>query len=82
MPCLPHANFTFSEEYCFVFQCLQTFQHGKTLNQLLLLGPLITPPVNVTALAKVAVQAAADPAFTPVVIDVQGLLRYSQQKLK
>ncbi|KAK3437307.1 hypothetical protein EUGRSUZ_C01871 [Eucalyptus grandis] len=59
-----------------------TFQHGKALNKLLLLGPLITPPVNVIELAKVAVQAAADPVFTPVVIDVQGLLRYSQQKLK
>ncbi|KAF8035050.1 hypothetical protein BT93_C1162 [Corymbia citriodora subsp. variegata] len=72
MPCLPiYANLTFSEEYIFVSQCLQIFEHAKVVNQLLLIGPLITPPVNVTAVAKVAVQAAADPAFAPVIIDVK-----------
>ncbi|KAL3498241.1 hypothetical protein ACH5RR_040973 [Cinchona calisaya] len=55
-------------------------QHAKPLGQLPLVGPLFTPPVNVTAVAKVAVRAAMDPVFPPGIIDVYGILRYSQQK--
>ncbi|VFQ94738.1 unnamed protein product [Cuscuta campestris] len=55
-------------------------QHAKSLNQLPLVGPLLTPPVNVTAVAKVAVRAATDTVFPPGIVDVYGILRYSQQK--
>lgn len=55
-------------------------QRAKPLSQLPLVGPLFTPPVNVTAVAKVAVRAATDPVFPPGVIDVRGILRYSQQR--
>ncbi|KAL9439868.1 hypothetical protein AB3S75_018682 [Citrus x aurantiifolia] len=40
-------------------------QHAKPLSQLPLVGPLFTPPVNVTVVAKVAVRAATDPVFPP-----------------
>ncbi|XAR71464.1 hypothetical protein NMG60_11028737 [Bertholletia excelsa] len=56
-------------------------QHAKALKQVPLIGPLFTPPVNVTSVAKVAVRAASDPVFPPGIIDVHGILRYSQQKL-
>ncbi|KAK3019237.1 hypothetical protein RJ639_004681, partial [Escallonia herrerae] len=55
-------------------------QHAKPLNQVPLVGPLFTPPVNVTAVAKVAVRAATDHVFPPGIIDIYGILRYSQQK--
>ncbi|CAI9094764.1 OLC1v1030555C1 [Oldenlandia corymbosa var. corymbosa] len=55
-------------------------QHAKPLGQLPLIGPLLTPPVSVTAVAKVAVRAASDPVFPPGIVDVFGILRYSQQK--
>lgn len=55
-------------------------QRAKPLSQIPLIGPLFTPPVNVTAVAKVAVRAATDPVFPPGVIDVHGILRYSQQR--
>ncbi|GFZ08252.1 NAD(P)-binding Rossmann-fold superfamily protein [Actinidia rufa] len=55
-------------------------QHAKPLTQVPLIGPLLTTPVNVTAVAKVAVRAATDPVFPPGVIDAYGILRYSQQK--
>ncbi|XP_057467776.1 uncharacterized protein At1g32220, chloroplastic-like [Actinidia eriantha] len=55
-------------------------QHAKPLTQVPLVGPLLTTPVNVTAVAKVAVRAATDPVFPPGVIDAYGILRYSQQK--
>ncbi|KAK0571016.1 hypothetical protein LWI29_009852 [Acer saccharum] len=55
-------------------------QHAKPLNQLPFVGPLFTPPVNVTAVAKVAVRAATDPVFPPGLIDAHGILRYSQQR--
>nr|XP_016455623.1 PREDICTED: uncharacterized protein At1g32220, chloroplastic-like isoform X1 [Nicotiana tabacum] len=55
-------------------------QRAKPLSQIPLVGPLFTPPVNVTAVAKVAVRAATDPVFPPGVIDVYGILRYSQQR--
>lgn len=54
-------------------------QHAKPLSQLPLVGPLFTPPVNVTAMAKVAVRAATDPVFPPGIIDISGILRYSQK---
>ncbi|KAK9079906.1 hypothetical protein SSX86_001580 [Deinandra increscens subsp. villosa] len=55
-------------------------QHAKPLTEIPLVGPLLTPPVNVAAVAKVAVRAATDPVFPPGIVDVPGLLRYSQQK--
>ncbi|XP_073288105.1 uncharacterized protein At1g32220, chloroplastic-like [Primulina huaijiensis] len=55
-------------------------QHAKPLSQVPLIGPLFNPPVNVTAVAKVAVRAATDPVFPPGIVDVYGLLRYSQQR--
>ncbi|KAL1830527.1 uncharacterized protein At1g32220, chloroplastic [Daucus carota subsp. sativus] len=55
-------------------------QYAKPLNQVPLVGPLLVPPINVTAVAKVAVRAATDPVFPPGIIDVHGLLRYGQQK--
>ncbi|ESR63464.1 NAD(P)-bd dom domain-containing protein [Citrus sinensis] len=54
-------------------------QHAKPLSQLPLVGPLFTPPVNVTVVAKVAVRAATDPVFPPGIVDVHGILRYSQK---
>ncbi|KAI4316432.1 hypothetical protein L6164_024411 [Bauhinia variegata] len=58
------------------------FQYTRALNQIPLVGPLFTPPVNVTAVAKVAVRAAIDPVFPPGIIDVYGIQRYSQHKSK
>ncbi|RWW15495.1 hypothetical protein BHE74_00013436 [Ensete ventricosum] len=55
-------------------------QHTKPLGRLPLVGPLLTPPVNVTAVAKVAVRAAIDPVFPPGIVDVHGILRYSERK--
>ncbi|KAH1252717.1 chloroplastic protein [Glycine max] len=55
-------------------------QVAKPLNQIPLVGPLLTPPVNVTAVAKVAVRAATDPVFPPGIIDAYGIQRYSQHK--
>ncbi|CAG7911545.1 unnamed protein product [Brassica rapa] len=55
-------------------------QQAKPLNQLPLVGPLFTPPVNVESVAKVAVRAATDPVFPPGIVDVHGIQRYSQQK--
>ena len=62
-----------------LLQSLQVLQHAKPLNQLPLVGPLFTPPVNVTAIAKVAVRAATDPVFPPGIVDVYGIRRFSQQ---
>jgi hypothetical protein len=59
---------------------LQVLQHAKPLKQLPLVGPLFTPPVNVTTVMKVAVRAATDPVFPPGIVDVYGILRYSQQQ--
>lgn len=61
---------------------LQVLQHTKPLHQLPLVGPLFTPPVNVTSVAKVSVRAATDPVFPPGLIDVYGIQRYSQYKSK
>ncbi|XP_051151652.1 uncharacterized protein At1g32220, chloroplastic [Andrographis paniculata] len=55
-------------------------QHLKALVKIPMVGPLLTPPVNVSAVAKVAVRAATDPVFPPGIVDVYGILRYSQQK--
>ncbi|XP_022131798.1 uncharacterized protein At1g32220, chloroplastic [Momordica charantia] len=57
-------------------------QHTRALNQIPLVGPLFTPPVNVTAVAKVSVRAATDPVFPPGIIDVYGIQRYSEHKSK
>eukprot|EP00262_Sarcandra_glabra_P013054 TRINITY_DN3526_c5_g1_i1.p1 TRINITY_DN3526_c5_g1~~TRINITY_DN3526_c5_g1_i1.p1 ORF type:complete len:286 (+),score=46.58 TRINITY_DN3526_c5_g1_i1:201-1058(+) len=56
------------------------FQHAKPLNRVPLVGPLLTPPVNVTSVAKVSVRAATDLVFPPGIVDVYGILRHSQQK--
>ncbi|XP_077237712.1 uncharacterized protein At1g32220, chloroplastic-like isoform X2 [Tasmannia lanceolata] len=56
------------------------FQYAKPLNRVPLIGPLFTPPVNVTSVAKVAVRAATDPVFPPGIVDVHGIMRFSQQK--
>lgn len=58
----------------------QVLQHAKPLSQIPLVGPLLTPPVSANAVAKVAVRAAVDPVFPPGIIDVYGILRYSQQQ--
>nr|ACJ85324.1 unknown [Medicago truncatula] len=57
-------------------------QHTTALTQFPLVGPLLTPPVNVTTVAKVAVRAATVPVFPPGIIDVHGIQRYSQNKSK
>ncbi|XP_022750360.1 uncharacterized protein At1g32220, chloroplastic-like isoform X1 [Durio zibethinus] len=54
-------------------------QHAKPLNRLPLVGPLLTPPVSVSSVAKVAVRAATDPVFPPGIVDVYGIQRFSQQ---
>jgi len=59
---------------------LQVLQHAKPLKQFPLVGPLFTPPVNVTTVMKVAVRVATDPVFPPGIMDVYGILRYSQQQ--
>ncbi|XP_009363177.1 uncharacterized protein At1g32220, chloroplastic isoform X1 [Pyrus x bretschneideri] len=56
------------------------FQNTRPLSQLPLVGPLFTPPVNVTSVANVAVRAATDPVFPPGIVDVQGIQRYTQKK--
>ncbi|XP_062024411.1 uncharacterized protein At1g32220, chloroplastic [Rosa rugosa] len=58
------------------------FQQTRPLNQLPLVGPLFTPPVNVTAVAEVAVRAATDPVFPPGIVDIYGIQRYTQHKSK
>ncbi|KAL6213040.1 hypothetical protein ACLB2K_018255 [Fragaria x ananassa] len=58
------------------------FQQTRPLNQLPLVGPLFTPPVNVTAVAKVAVRAATDPVFPPGIVDIYGIQRYTQTQNK
>ncbi|CAL5434858.1 unnamed protein product [Camellia sinensis] len=49
-------------------------QYAKPLNQVPLVGPLLTPPVHVTSVAKVAIRAATDPVFPPGIINVYGIL--------
>lgn len=55
-------------------------QNAKSLSRIPLVGPLFTPPVNVTSVAKVAVRAATDIVFPPGIVDVYGILRHGQQK--
>ncbi|XP_042483085.1 uncharacterized protein At1g32220, chloroplastic-like isoform X1 [Macadamia integrifolia] len=55
-------------------------QYAKPLTQVPLVGPLLTPPVSVTSIAKVAVRAATDLVFPPGIVDVYGIQRYSQAK--
>ncbi|XP_058187849.1 uncharacterized protein At1g32220, chloroplastic-like [Rhododendron vialii] len=55
-------------------------KHAKPLSQIPLVGPLLTPPVSVNSVARVAVRAATDPVFPPGIVDVYGILRHSQQK--
>jgi hypothetical protein len=62
------------------FLSLQVLQNAKPLTRLPLVGPLLTPPVSATSVAKVAVRAATDPVFPPGIVDVYGIMRYSEQK--
>ncbi|KAJ4961134.1 hypothetical protein NE237_021044 [Protea cynaroides] len=55
-------------------------QHAKPLTQIPLVGPLLTPPVSVISVAKVAIRAATDPVFPPGIVDAYGIQRYSQAK--
>ncbi|MCL7024452.1 hypothetical protein MKW94_016670 [Papaver nudicaule] len=55
-------------------------QHAKPLSRVPLVGPLLTPPVSVNAVARVAVRAATDAVFPPGIIDVYGILRHGQHK--
>uniref|UniRef100_A0A0R0JI14 NAD(P)-binding domain-containing protein n=1 Tax=Glycine max TaxID=3847 RepID=A0A0R0JI14_SOYBN len=50
---------------------------AKQSNHIPLVGPPLTPPVSVTAVAKVAVTAATatDPVFPPGIIDAYGIRR-------
>jgi hypothetical protein len=54
-------------------------QNAKLLTRLPLIGPLLTPPVSVASVGKVAVRAATDPVFPPGIVDVYGIMRYSEQ---
>ncbi|XP_066311925.1 uncharacterized protein At1g32220, chloroplastic isoform X1 [Miscanthus floridulus] len=54
-------------------------QNAKPLTRLPLIGPLLTPPVSVASVGKVAVRAATDPVFPPGIVDVYGIMRYSEQ---
>ncbi|XP_044945885.1 uncharacterized protein At1g32220, chloroplastic [Hordeum vulgare subsp. vulgare] len=55
-------------------------QNAKPLTRLPLVGPMLTPPVSAASVAKVAVRAATDPVFPPGIVDVYGIMRYSEQK--
>lgn len=55
-------------------------QHAKPLSRLPLVGALFVPPVSASAVAKVAVRAATDPVFPPGIVDVYGILRFSEQQ--
>ncbi|CAA7397860.1 unnamed protein product [Spirodela intermedia] len=55
-------------------------KHAKPLTGVPLVGPLFIPPVNVVAVARVAVRAATDQVFPPGVVDVHGILRHGDQK--
>ncbi|KAI3953041.1 hypothetical protein MKW92_050302 [Papaver armeniacum] len=55
-------------------------QRAKPLSRVPLVGPLLTPPVSVNAVARVAVRAATDSVFPPGIVDVYGILRHGQQK--
>ncbi|RZC58376.1 hypothetical protein C5167_005672 [Papaver somniferum] len=49
---------------------LMVLQHAKPLSRVPLVGPLLTPPVSVNAVARVAVRAATDSVFPPGIVDV------------
>lgn len=55
-------------------------QHAKPFSRLPIVGPFLTPPVSVSAVAKVAVRAATDQVFPPGIVDVYCILRFSEQK--
>lgn len=60
---------------------MQILKHAKMLTGIPLVGPLFIPPVHVTSVAKVAVNAATDPTFPPGIVDVYSILQHSEQKL-
>lgn len=51
-------------------------KHAKPLTGIPLVGPLFAPPVNVAAVARVAVRAATDQVFPPGIVDVHGIIRH------
>ncbi|KAJ3693252.1 hypothetical protein LUZ60_008732 [Juncus effusus] len=55
-------------------------QHAKPLNKIPVVGPLLSPPVSVTSVARVAVRAATDQVFPPGIVDVYGILRHGDRK--
>ena len=55
-------------------------QYAKVLIIIPLTGPLFSPPVNVTSMARVAVRAAVDPACPLGIVDVYGIIQCRQQK--
>jgi hypothetical protein len=57
---------------------LQVLQNAKPLTRLPLIGPLLTP-VSAASVGKAAVRAATDPVFPPGIVDVYGIMRYSEQ---
>lgn len=71
--------FVFTQLMIF-YLSMQVLKHAKPMSQVPLVGPLFTPPVNVTSVAKVAVRAATDTVFPPGVVDVYGIQRYTQPR--
>ncbi|XP_078439450.1 uncharacterized protein At1g32220, chloroplastic-like isoform X2 [Wolffia australiana] len=55
-------------------------KHAKPLSGVPVVGPLFIPPVNVAAVARVAVRAATDQVFPPGVVDVHGIIRHANRK--
>lgn len=50
-------------------------KNAKSASQIPVIGPLLAPPVKVTAVAKAAVRAATDNAVPPGVLDIWGINR-------
>lgn len=59
---------------------MQLFRNIKPATQLPVIGPLLIPPVKVTAVAKAAVRAAVDNAVPPGALDVWGIIRLGDHK--
>lgn len=76
---MPWSMFSYMFDIKHPLLIMLVLRHAKPLTRLPLIGPLLIPPVNVTSVAKVAVRAAVDPAFPSGVVDVYGILQYSQQ---
>ena len=55
-------------------------QYAEVFIIIPLTGPMFSPPVNVTSMARVAVRAAIDPACPLGIVDVYGIIQHRQQK--